>query len=118
MRWPRTRGSDLPNTSNGVTVPFGAEVMRINRGSQLHFLDLVGVLMLLRSLVLLGLLVTEFPVIHDAANRRLGRRGNLDKVNPVCPSQTDRLSQTHHSQLTSIIGHNSNLSGTDSPVDP
>ena len=45
--------------------------------AELHFLDLVGVLMLLGFLVLLGLFVAELAEIHDAADRRRRRSGAI-----------------------------------------
>ena len=49
---------------------FDSEIMRVNFGAELDFLDLVGVLMFLGFLLLFGLLVAKLAEIHQPADRR------------------------------------------------
>jgi len=53
---------------------FELQVMFVSLGSELNFLQLDLDLLLFRLLQLLALLILEFAVVHDAANRR-NRRG-------------------------------------------
>src|SRR4030095_12421182 len=52
----------------------------VSAGPELHFLDLDLLQLELRLVLLLRLAVLEFAVIHDRANRRLGRRRDLDQI--------------------------------------
>jgi len=69
----------LAEEINGV-LDFDAEIVWIDLGAELDFFNLVGVLVLLGFLVALGLFVTVFAVINEAADRRIRIGGDLDKV--------------------------------------
>jgi hypothetical protein len=55
-------------------------VMFVGLGTELDFLDLNDRLFLFGFLLALLLLVLELPVVHDAADGRIGVGGHLDQV--------------------------------------
>ena len=70
---------------------FHAEIVRINGGAKLDFLNFGGVLMLARFLIFLGLFVAEFAEVNEPANRRGSVRGNLDEIDALLPGQVQAL---------------------------
>src|SRR5262245_37978860 len=57
-------------------------VVRPNLRPEPDLLDLLMSLLLACFFRPDGLLVLEFPVVHDLADRRVGVRGNLDEIEP------------------------------------
>jgi len=61
---------------------FDPEIVGINVGAKLDFLDLVGVLMFARLFFLLGQFVAVLPEINQTAYRRGGVWGDFNQINP------------------------------------
>ena len=75
------------------------EIMLVGLGPELDFLQLDLDLFLLGFLQLLALLILEFAVIHDPADRRNGCRRNLDQVQLLAFRQRQVLREAEESQL-------------------
>ena len=92
--------------------------MRINLRAQLHFLDLVGVLVLLGFFFLLGEFVTILAKIHEAANGRCGRRGDFNQIHAGGARLIKRIAQRQNADHLFIDSDDSHFAGTDFPIDP
>ena len=57
---------------SAAVLDFESVVVLFDLRAELHFLEVRDVLLPFRPLLLLVLLVFEFPEVHHAANRRLG----------------------------------------------
>jgi hypothetical protein len=73
--------------------------------------------LLARRLLLLGHLVLEPPVVHDAADRRVGACGNLDQVEPLLLGETQRLVSREDPELLAVIEDDTDLGNADAVVD-
>src|SRR5688572_3921215 len=92
-------------------------VVLIDLRSELDLLDLDHPLVLLglpRSLLLLVLVLAK---IHDPADRRHGRRGDLDEIEPFLASNGERLRRWHDPELLSGIVDDTDFANTDAFVD-
>src|SRR3990172_8943218 len=81
--------------------------------SYFHLAHLTEMLRLLGLTVFLGLLVSEFSVVHDATYGRLRSWSHLDEVQPTFPGQIHGLRYGHNAQLHSLLVHNPHLSSPD-----
>jgi hypothetical protein len=95
-----------------------SEIVRVDLRAELDLFDLVGVLMFPGFLVLLGLLVTVFAEIHQAANRRDGGGGDFNQVHPVRPGHVDGVRQRDDTELLAVGADDANFAGADFPVYP
>jgi hypothetical protein len=95
-----------------------AEIVRIDSRAELHFLDGARVLMLLGFFFLLGLFVTVFAVIDNAANGRRGGRGNFHQVDPGSARLVQGVAKGDNPELFVIYANDPDFAGTDFPVDP
>jgi hypothetical protein len=87
-------------------VLLGLIVVIVHIDAELHFLDRDGLLVLLGLAFLLFLLVQEFPIVHDAANRRLRGGGNLYQVEVAFAGHLERFERWQDADLlTFIINH-------------
>src|ERR1035438_880870 len=73
----------------------GVVVVVVHVDTELHFLDYDLVLMFLRFALALFLLVQVFPVIHDAANRRLGGGRDFYQVEGFLACDLERVEGSH-----------------------
>ena len=85
---------------------------------KLHFLDLNHLLLGLGFLSLLLFLITELAVVHQAADRRLGVRRDLNEVNVGVLSHTQGFRSADNADLGAIDAGQSDLRNSDLTVDP
>ena len=97
---------------------FDAEVVWINFGAELDFLDLVGVLVLAGFLVLLGLFVAKFAEIHEPADGRDGVGGDLDEVHALGAGAIQGIAERKYAQLIVIRSDDPHFAGTNFTVYP
>jgi len=74
--------------------------------------------MLLGFLFFFGLFVAELAVIDHPADGGVGIGRNFDKVNAACAGEIESISEGKDTQLFAIHANDSDLAGTDFPVDP
>jgi hypothetical protein len=65
---------------------------------------------------LLLLLVQEFPIIHDAANRRLRCRGNLYQIKVLFACHLERFKRRHDADLLAFIANHANFAGANTII--
>ena len=75
------------------------QVVDIDAGGQADLLDLHHALVFARLFLALGLLKAELAVVHDAADRRLGLRRDLDEVHTALNGDLKRLLRGHDAEL-------------------
>src|SRR5207247_3289723 len=80
----------------------------------LDFDDLLVPPRLARALLLLILVLAE---IHDAANRRGGRRRDFDEVEPLLFGERERLRRRHDAELLAGVVDDTNFADPDPLVD-
>ena len=90
----------------------------VGSGPELHFLHLDLLQLESRLVLLLRLAVLELAEIHDSANRRLGRRRDLDKIEfrSLCLRQCFR--DRHDAELLTFFTNQADLGRGDFAVDP
>lgn len=96
---------------------FGPKVVLVGDGTQLHFFDLVGVLVFLGLLVLLGLLVVEATKIDKATNGRIGLAGHFNEIDAQTAGQFQGFTKREDTELFVFINH-ADLLGSNPPVNP
>jgi hypothetical protein len=96
---------------------FDAEVMGINPGAKLDFLDGGGVLVFAGFLFALGLFVAEFPEVHEAADGGIGVGRNLDEVHAVDAGHIQGFVKGKNTQLFVVLD-DADFPGTNLAVDP
>ena len=84
-------------------VLLGFVVVIVHVDAELHFFDRDRLLVLLGLALFLLLLVQEFPIIHDAANRRLRCGGNFYQVEVTFAGQLERFKRRQNSDLLAFI---------------
>jgi len=94
-----------------------AVVVRIDIGAKLNFLELVGVVMLTRFLVLFCLFVTELAKVHQTTHWRCRIRGDFDQINTMGLGHADGLVQRVYAQLFAIVANDPHFTSTDLAVD-
>jgi hypothetical protein len=87
----------------------GLVVVIVHVDAELHFFYRDRLLMLLGLALFLFLLVQEFPVIHNAANRGLRGGGNLDQVQILFAGHLERFKRRHDSNLLAFIADHANF---------
>src|SRR5215471_1198213 len=93
-------------------------VVLVHLRPELDFLDLDDLLMLLRRPRALLLLVLIAPEVHDAADRRHRRRGDLHEVEPLLPRDGQRLRRRHDPELRAVLVDDADFTDPDAFVDP
>jgi len=88
----------------------GLVIVIVHVDAELHFFDGNRLLVLLGLALFFFLLVQEFPIIHDAANRGLRGGGNLDQVQILFAGHLKRFKWRHDSDLLAFIADHANLS--------
>src|SRR6185436_18317316 len=86
--------------------------------AELDLFDLDHLLVLASLTRALLLLVLVLPEIHDAADRRVGRRGDLDQVEPLLLGDGQRLRRRHDAKLCAGIVDDADFPDPDAFVDP
>ena len=92
--------------------------MLVDLGAELDLLDLDHLLVLSRFPGALLLLVLIFPEIHDAADRRHGRRRDLDQVEPLLLRDRQGLRRRHDAELRARVVDHPDLADADAFVHP
>ena len=92
-------------------------IVLVDLRSELDFLDLDDVLMLLRFPGALLLLVLILAEVHDPADRRHGRRRDLDQVEPLLLGDGQRLRRRHDAELLAGIVDDTDFADTNAFVD-
>ena len=77
--------------------------------AELNFLNLNHLLTSLHFLSFLLLLIAELAVIHQAANRRLGVRRDLNEIHVVVSSHPKRFGSRNNTDLSAVNARQSNL---------
>ena len=95
---------------------FGLVVVIVDVDAELHFLDDDPCLFLLGLAVLLFLLVEKLAVIHNAADRRLRRRRNLNQVEPFLFCELERLEGWNDAELLAQIIDYTNFASPDALI--
>src|SRR5215470_6909396 len=105
------RGFDLVALAQKTqhVVLLGLVVVIVHVDAELHFLDRNRLLVLLGLALFLLLLVQEFPVIHDAANRRLRCGGNLYQVEVTFAGHLERFERRQDADLLAFIVNHANF---------
>jgi hypothetical protein len=94
----------------------GLVVVIVHVDAELHFLDRDRLLVLFGLALFLLLLVQEFPVIHDAANRRLRCRGNLYQVKVLFAGHLERFERLQDADLLAFIINHANFAGANTLI--
>ena len=95
---------------------FGFVIVIVHVNTKLYFLDRNRFLFLLGFALALFVLVQKFPVIHDAANRRLRGRGNLHQIQVSFAGHPQRLEGRHHANLLPFVTDHANLARPDALI--
>src|SRR5688572_12010359 len=93
-------------------------VVLVDLRAELDFLDLDDLLVLLRRPRALLLLVLIAPEVHDAADRRDRRRGDLHEVEPLLPRDGQCLRRRHDPELRAVLVDDADFPDPDAFVDP
>ena len=72
--------------------------------------------MLLGLAFLFFLLIEKFPIVHDAANRRLRGGGNLYQVQILIAGHFERFMRRHDADLLALIANHADFACTDALV--
>ena len=90
-------------------VLLGLVVVIVHVDAKLHFLNCDRLLVLLGFAFLFLLLIQKFPIVHDAANRRLRGGRNLYQIQILFAGLLERLKGRHDSDLLAFIANHANL---------
>lgn len=113
------RGLDLVSILNECSrVSYlKVKIVRIRVWMETYLFDLSNVLVLLLELFLFRQLVFVFAEIHDLANRGIRSRHNLDQIQSLSHSDTDRLTRRENADLLSFFVNNPDLRRADFGID-
>lgn len=98
-------------------VQLEVEVMRVDVGPELDFLELAGVAVFLGVVLFLRLLVLVLAEIDDSADGRSCVGGNLHQVQSFVSGHLQRCVQGDDTELLAGLANEANLCCTDFPVD-
>jgi hypothetical protein len=90
----------------------------IRSGTKFDLFDLDLLQLESRLVLLLGLTVFELTVVHDAANRRFGRRRDLHEIEFRGFCLGDGFRQRNDAELLAFFTYQSDFRGVDLAVDP
>src|SRR5690606_10191030 len=88
-------------------------VVLVDRRAEANFLQFNNLLVLAVFFLPLLLLVPEFPVVHNPANRRLRGRSDVHKVEIRVNGHLHRLAERYDTDLLAFRTDKPNLSGAD-----
>src|SRR6185312_3719807 len=91
-------------------VLFSVIVVIVHVNAELHFLDRDRLLVLLGFAVLLLLLIKKFPIIHDAANRRLRGGRYFYQIEVLFAGHLERFEGGHYPDLFAFIANHADFS--------
>ena len=90
---------------------FGLVIVVVHIDAELHFLDHDLLLMLLGLALFLFLLVQEFPVVHDPADRRLCSGRDLYQVQIFLARHLERFVRRQNSDLIPFVVNHADFAG-------
>ena len=90
-------------------VLLGLVVVIVHVDAKLHFLNCDRLLVLLGFAFLFLLLVQKFPIIHDAANRRLRGGRNLYQIQILFAGHLERFKGRQDSDLLTFVANHANF---------
>src|SRR4051812_10581689 len=93
-------------------------VVLVDLRPELDLFDEDHLLVLLRLARALLFLVLILPEIHDAADRRHGRRRDLDQVEPLLLRNRERLRRRHDAELLAGVVDHPDFAHANALVDP
>jgi hypothetical protein len=93
-------------------------IVLVDLRPEFDFLDLDHFLVLARFARPLLFLVLVFPEVHDAADRRHGRRRDLDQIEPLLLGNGQGLRRRHDAELRARVVDHADLADPDAFVDP
>src|SRR4051812_2601684 len=96
----------------------GLEIVIVDARTELHFLELDHVLLLLRDACLLGHLELVLAVVHDADDGRPRGRGDFDKIEPCFFGHSHRDIDFEDAELRSVRADDANWADANLPIDP
>ena len=96
---------------------FGFVIVIVYVDTKLHFLDRNGLLFFLGLALALLVLVQEFPIIHDAANRRLRGWGNFHQIQVPFAGHLERFEGRQYADLFAFVTDHANFTCPDALVD-
>jgi hypothetical protein len=94
----------------------GFVIVIVHVNTKLHFFDRNRLLFFLGFALAFFVLVQELPIIHDAANRRLRRRGNFHQIQVSFASHFERLEGRHHADLFPFVADHANFTCPDTLI--
>lgn len=94
----------------------GFVVVIVDVNTKLHFFDGDGLLLLLGLAFALLVLVQEFPVVHDAANRRLRGWGNFYQIQVPFAGHLERFEGRHDADLFAFVPDDANFPRPDTLI--
>ena len=102
----------LSKKANGLVL-FGLIVVLVHRNRELYFFDDDDFLLLPRGAVALILLVKEFAVVLDLADRRNGIRRDLYEIQRSLAGHLEGVKRSHDAELFAVFIDDANLAGAD-----
>ena len=97
-------------------IAFGCEVVGINSGRDLEFLELGP--RLFGIFAAFGFVVKKFAVIDNAANGRGGSGSDFDEIEAPGTSKSQGVVERHDAELLFGIADNADFSGPDFAIAP
>jgi hypothetical protein len=94
------------------------EIVIVDPGAVLHFLELDHVLLFLRDPRLLRHLELVLAVVHDADDGRTGSCGNFDQVQSLFFGHPKRRVNLENSELRAVGANHANWGDADLSIDP
>ena len=92
----------VPQETAGVLY-FGVQVADIDIRGQANLFDLHDALIFARFLFALGLLETEFAIVHNFADGRLSLRGDLNQIHALFHGDILRLLDGDDAELFAVV---------------
>ena len=102
----------LSKKANGLVL-FGLIVVLVHRNRELYFFDDDDFLLLPRGAVALVLLVQEFAVVLNLADRRNGVRGDLYEIQRALAGHLEGVERGHDAKLFTVLVDDADLARTD-----
>ena len=97
----------VQKTQNVVLL--GLVIVIIHVDAELYFFDGDRLLVLLGLAFFLFLLIEKFPIIHNAANRRLRCGGNLYQIEILFAGHLERFKRGHDADLLAFIANHADF---------
>jgi hypothetical protein len=93
------------------------EIVVVDSGTVLHFLELDDVLLLLGGAGRLGFLELELPVVHDLDDGRARSGRHFHEIETAFLRRGERLFDREHSELLAVSGDDADRADPDHAID-